>query len=459
MTENPRQPSFLSAVLVVGIICVLMSLDCSLSEMSPVFVGCEENVNCTMKAGMTGTLKCDVIDVTQTASLSMTATSANMNIYYQRETIVTSEGVTNISLISNYTITSSSCGSPFKVVCSLNGQRELISAIGVPLTKAELFMVPPCVQERSLTLEAKVGLVAFTLFPFLWIFTLITVLHMNKKTIPVFLGCKASSSPKSKEYYLLRPRRLANLDEENHRKELYIYFVDEKCCIAIAEVKPKRSIQLTLETLIPPLTQFIPADSESVLQLRNSRRTIDETVTINNQTYSFVSSNDTLHQYDEIKSEDVVSIEDETKLPEAERSGASNVDYRRKSSAKLSNSNLIERTPKWCRCGSCPETNSHLEQLCCRRSHGVCITNDTLFEQLVTDMNTLKAAISQWYGPEYQKDFTSRLYRRIAYNEYVHWQLGHGQRSNRVIVPACVVKSVRLKYPDVEYTGFVIPRV
>lgn len=108
--------------------------------MSPVFVGCEENVNCTMKAGITGTLKCDVIDVTQTASLSMTATSANMNIYYQRETTVTSEGVTNISLISNYTITSSSCGSPFKVVCSLNGHRELISTIGNSSTKAELFM-------------------------------------------------------------------------------------------------------------------------------------------------------------------------------------------------------------------------------------------------------------------------------------------------------------------------------
>ena len=47
-----------------------------------------------------------------------------------------------------------------------------------------------------------------------------------------------------------------------------------------------------------------------------------------------------------------------------------------------------------------------------------------------------------------------RLYRLAAYRQFTNWTYNFLGKGNRRVVPACVVKTVRLKFPEPQYTGF-----
>jgi hypothetical protein len=47
-----------------------------------------------------------------------------------------------------------------------------------------------------------------------------------------------------------------------------------------------------------------------------------------------------------------------------------------------------------------------------------------------------------------------RTYRYIAYRRFVLWIWHRLGRRNRKVLPACVVKVIRTKFPSDEYTGF-----
>ena len=52
--------------------------------------------------------------------------------------------------------------------------------------------------------------------------------------------------------------------------------------------------------------------------------------------------------------------------------------------------------------------------------------------------------------------YTPESYRKAVYRQFVMWQHGYLGRSNRKVLPSCVVWSVRDHYPapDNRYLGF-----
>ena len=109
----------------------------------------------------------------------------------------------------------------------------------------------------------------------------------------------------------------------------------------------------------------------------------------------------------------------------------------------------------WCLCGYCCPMPTEIENKCCRLR--TCTTRTDLFESIVLDLNVLTIAIinrsETFVSP---LDYSPASYRKAAYRQYVLWKEGRLGRGNRIVVPSCVVWSVRTRYPapDGQYLGF-----
>lgn len=121
--------------------------------------------------------------------------------------------------------------------------------------------------------------------------------------------------------------------------------------------------------------------------------------------------------------------------------------------------------PDWCQCGSClpsqlPENQRRLEELCCRKKLGACITTSELFRDLVLSRRALQFLL-QYQEPLLVLDAdsaNSRL-RHCAYRSYTTWRFGSQDLADFAILPSCCRWRIRREFPKSEgqYSGFKSP--
>lgn len=127
----------------------------------------------------------------------------------------------------------------------------------------------------------------------------------------------------------------------------------------------------------------------------------------------------------------------------------------------------------WCRCANCIIMSTVKECVCCwesnliseiRRENSCIILHDS-FESIILNLDSLNmlrhTLILQCRMAEDKKKYSNvsnRLWRHLAYRNFICWinswtSIG---RHNRIVIPACVVREVRERFPEENgiYTGF-----
>uniref|UniRef100_A0A673URZ6 P2X purinoceptor n=2 Tax=Suricata suricatta TaxID=37032 RepID=A0A673URZ6_SURSU len=121
-------------------------------------------------------------------------------------------------------------------------------------------------------------------------------------------------------------------------------------------------------------------------------------------------------------------------------------------------------SPTWCQCGHCrpsqlPESHRCLEELCCRKKAGACITTSEPFRKLILSRRVLQFLLL-YQEPllELDENANSRL-RHCAYRCYTTWRFGSQDLANFAILPSCCRWSIRREFPKSEgqYSGFKSP--
>ncbi|XP_004430053.1 PREDICTED: P2X purinoceptor 7 [Ceratotherium simum simum] len=119
-------------------------------------------------------------------------------------------------------------------------------------------------------------------------------------------------------------------------------------------------------------------------------------------------------------------------------------------------------SPHWCQCGNClpsqlPESHRCLEELCCRKKVGACITTSEPFKKLVLSRRVLQFLLL------YQEpllvldaDSTNSQLRHCAYRCYTTWRFGSQDLADFAILPSCCRWRIRREFPKSEgqYSGF-----
>ncbi|XP_015357976.1 P2X purinoceptor 7 isoform X2 [Marmota marmota marmota] len=121
--------------------------------------------------------------------------------------------------------------------------------------------------------------------------------------------------------------------------------------------------------------------------------------------------------------------------------------------------------PSWCQCGSClpsqlPESRRCLEELCCRRKPGACITTSQLFGKLVLSRHALQLLLL-YQEPllALEAEGTNDRLRHCAYRCYTTWRFGSQDVADFAILPSCCRWRIRKEFPKSEgpYSGFRSP--
>ena len=109
----------------------------------------------------------------------------------------------------------------------------------------------------------------------------------------------------------------------------------------------------------------------------------------------------------------------------------------------------------WCVCGVCIEMPTTEENKYCERAS--CITSYVKFPKVCLDKDVLKIAIigRADYRAE-EVNFRNSDYRKAAYYQFCLWRYGKLGKGNRRVLPSCVVKLIRTRYPKPKgtYMGF-----
>ncbi|XP_055003552.1 P2X purinoceptor 7 [Sorex araneus] len=122
-------------------------------------------------------------------------------------------------------------------------------------------------------------------------------------------------------------------------------------------------------------------------------------------------------------------------------------------------------SPRWCQCGNCrpsqlPENSRCLEELCCRKTQGPCITSSQLFKSLVLSRDALQFLLL-YKEPllAVDVDVTNRELRHCAYRCYATWRFGSQDLADFAILPSCCRWRIRKEFPKSEgqYSGFKNP--
>ncbi|KAL1768834.1 P2X purinoceptor 7 [Sigmodon hispidus] len=122
-------------------------------------------------------------------------------------------------------------------------------------------------------------------------------------------------------------------------------------------------------------------------------------------------------------------------------------------------------SPGWCQCGNClpsqlPENRRALEELCCRRKPGPCITTSMLFRKLVLSRKSLQLLLL-YQEPllVLEEEATNHRLRHCAYRCYTIWRFGSQDMADFGILPSCCRWRIRKEFPKTEgqYSGFRCP--
>ncbi|CAH6778891.1 P2X purinoceptor 7 [Phodopus roborovskii] len=122
-------------------------------------------------------------------------------------------------------------------------------------------------------------------------------------------------------------------------------------------------------------------------------------------------------------------------------------------------------SPGWCQCGKClpsrlPENRRALEELCCRRKPGPCISTSELFWKLVLSRQALQLLLL-YQEPllVLEEEATNRRLRHCAYRCYTIWRFGSQDMADFAILPSCCRWRIRKEFPKTEgqYSGFKCP--
>ncbi|XP_027709367.1 P2X purinoceptor 7-like isoform X2 [Vombatus ursinus] len=125
-------------------------------------------------------------------------------------------------------------------------------------------------------------------------------------------------------------------------------------------------------------------------------------------------------------------------------------------------SSQSQERPEWCRCGQCrpsqlPESSKFIEELCCRKMEGPCITTSVVFEELVLSRDNLRF-ILLYQEPllEMDADALNDQLRHCAYRRYIDWRFGSEDMATFAILPSCCRWKIREQFPkkDGKYAGF-----
>ncbi|XP_004595365.1 P2X purinoceptor 7 [Ochotona princeps] len=124
-----------------------------------------------------------------------------------------------------------------------------------------------------------------------------------------------------------------------------------------------------------------------------------------------------------------------------------------------------KESPGWCQCGRClpsrlSESRRCLEELCCRRKPGACITTSLLFDKVVLSKPTLQFLL-RYQEPllALDEEATNSRLRRYAYRYYIAWRFGSQDLADFAILPSCCRWRIRKAFPKsgAQYGGFRSP--
>nr|XP_003420347.1 P2X purinoceptor 7 isoform X1 [Loxodonta africana] len=123
-------------------------------------------------------------------------------------------------------------------------------------------------------------------------------------------------------------------------------------------------------------------------------------------------------------------------------------------------------SPSWCQCGNCLpsqlpiQTSRCLEELCCRKKPGACITTSDLFQKLVLSRHNLQFLLL-YQEPLLALDpeSTNSQLRHCAYRCYTTWRFGSQDMADFAILPSCCRWRIRTEFPTSkgQYSGFKSP--
>ena len=114
-----------------------------------------------------------------------------------------------------------------------------------------------------------------------------------------------------------------------------------------------------------------------------------------------------------------------------------------------------EDLPEWCKCRVCRPMPDEQENVCCKRV--TCITNYTSFSNICLDRDILEVCIKARCDIRADEfNFSMESFRKAGYRQYALWRYGKLGRGNRRVIPTCVVRRIRTRYPapDGRYMGF-----
>ena len=112
----------------------------------------------------------------------------------------------------------------------------------------------------------------------------------------------------------------------------------------------------------------------------------------------------------------------------------------------------------WCKCGMCTDMPTDVENKCCTRREGECITNSQAFRDICLSGHILGINM-RIREDEYamEENRTNKNYRHYAYRNFIYWKYGRLGKGTRIVIPSCCVNRIRRRFPspDGHYTGFV----
>ncbi|PIK38619.1 hypothetical protein BSL78_24529 [Apostichopus japonicus] len=94
--------------------------------------------------------------------------------------------------------------------------------------------------------------------------------------------------------------------------------------------------------------------------------------------------------------------------------------------------------PLWCKCTKCSPMPTIIENKCCCRRIGDCITESQAFRDICLNVNVLSVNMQVREDELANEENRSNSnYRHYSYRNYIYWKFGRLGRGNRLVIPAC----------------------